>query len=100
MVEQIRAGKAQMDQLTGQIESRVAHEKILHDLGALTVALLDGEVCDWQRFWSSQCGEQLRRLLPQRTQLGRGARFGHIDRHNSRHVRVLLIEAVWRLLRW
>jgi len=27
-------------------------------------------------------------------------RFGAIDRHGNKHVRVLLVEAVWRLLRW
>jgi transposase len=27
-------------------------------------------------------------------------RFGHIDRHGNAHVRVLLVEAVWRLLKW
>ena len=27
-------------------------------------------------------------------------RFGHIDRHGNKAVRVLLVEAVWRLLRW
>jgi transposase len=27
-------------------------------------------------------------------------RFGHIDRHGNKHVRVLLVEAVWRLLKW
>ena len=27
-------------------------------------------------------------------------RFGHIDRHGNKAVRVLLVEAVWRLLKW
>ncbi len=27
-------------------------------------------------------------------------RFGHIDRHGNKHLRVLLVEAVWRLLKW
>jgi hypothetical protein len=27
-------------------------------------------------------------------------RFGHIDRHGNSNVRILLVEAVWRLLRW
>ena len=26
--------------------------------------------------------------------------FGSIDRHGNKHLRVLLVEAVWRLLRW
>ena len=27
-------------------------------------------------------------------------RFGAIDRHGNKHIRTLLVEAVWRLLRW
>src|SRR5206468_13080043 len=27
-------------------------------------------------------------------------RFGAIDRHGNKHLRVLLVEAVWRLLKW
>jgi transposase len=50
VVAQIRACKIQMDQLTEQIQSLVAEEKIPKGLGALTVSLLDGEVCDWKRF--------------------------------------------------
>ena len=26
--------------------------------------------------------------------------FGHIDRHGNKHMRVLLVEAVWRLLKY
>jgi transposase len=50
VVAQIRACQAQMDQLTAEIEARVSQEKIPKGLGALTVSLLDGEVCDWKRF--------------------------------------------------
>src|SRR6058998_707925 len=50
VVQQIRALKGQLDELTGQIEALVVSEKIPHGLGPLTVSLLDGEVCDWNRF--------------------------------------------------
>jgi transposase len=50
VVAQIRACKTQLDLLTAQIESRVAQEKLPKGLGALTLSLLDGEVCDWNRF--------------------------------------------------
>ncbi len=48
----------------------------------------------------TQSGGQLHWLLSQRTQLRRVQRFGAIDRHGNKHLRVLLVEAVWRLLRW
>jgi transposase len=50
VVEQIRAAKAQLDRLTREIEALVRQEKIPVGLGALTVSLVEGEVCDWKRF--------------------------------------------------
>ena len=50
LVKQIRATKAQLDRLTKEIEALVAEEKIPVGLGALTVSLIDGEVCNWTRF--------------------------------------------------
>ncbi len=98
--EQIRACKAQMDYLTTQLEAGVAHEKIPHGLGALTVALLDGEVCDWKRFEHRKAVGSYTGCCPSEYSSGGVQRFGHIDRHGNGQVRVLLVEAVWRLLRW
>lgn len=100
VVAQIRACKAQMDQLTVQIQSRVAHEKIPHGLGALTVALLDGEVCDWHRFRHRKAVGSYTGCCPSEHSSGGVQRFGAIDRHGNGTVRTLLVEAVWRLLRW
>src|SRR5687767_12776501 len=50
VVAQIRACQKQMAELTAQIQARVSGEKLPKGLGALTVSLLDGEVCDWKRF--------------------------------------------------
>src|SRR6266550_6925512 len=50
LVAQIRTTKAQLDRLTGEIEALVEQEKIPVGLGALTVSLIDGEVCNWTRF--------------------------------------------------
>jgi transposase len=100
VLTQIRACKHQMDQLTAQIQGRVAHEKIPHGLGALTVALLDGEVCDWKRFEHRKAIGSYTGCCPSEHSSGGVQRFGHIDRHGNKHVRVLLVEAVWRLLRW
>jgi len=46
VVQHIRSCKAELDRLTQELEALVAGEKLPHGLGALTVALLDGEVCD------------------------------------------------------
>jgi transposase len=100
VVQQIRAAKAQLDRFTEQIEGLVANERIPTGLGALTVSLLDGEVCDWQRFKQRKAIGSYTGCCPSEHSSGGVQRFGHIDRHGNKHVRVLLVEAVWRLLRW
>jgi transposase len=100
MVGQIRQVKEQIVQLTVQIQATVAREKIPVGLGALTVALLEGEVCDWQRFQGRKAVGSYTGCCPSEHSSGGVQRFGHIDRHGNKHVRTLLVEAVWRLLRW
>jgi transposase len=100
LVAQIRLVKKQLAQLTEQIEARVVAEKIPAGLGALTVALLDGEVCDWKRFKHRKAIGSYTGCCPSEHSSGGVQRFGHIDRHGNKHVRTLLVEAVWRLLRW
>jgi transposase len=100
VVQQIRAAKAHLDRLTAQIEARVAEENIPIGLGALTVSLLEGEVCDWNRFKHRKAVGSYTGCCPSEHSSGGVQRFGHIDRHGNKHVRMLLVEAVWRLLRW
>jgi transposase len=100
VVAQIRACQEQMKRLTSAIQARVAHEPLPKALGALTVGLLDGEVCDWRRFKGRKAIGSYTGCCPSEHSSGGVQRFGHIDRHGNKHVRVLLVEAVWRLLRW
>ena len=100
VVAQIRQVKEQLQRLTPQIEATVAAEKLPVGLGALTVALLEGEVCDWQRFKHRKAIGSYTGCCPSEHSSGGVQRFGHIDRHGNKHVRTLLVEAVWRLLRW
>src|SRR6266436_10447792 len=100
VVEQIRAAKGHLERLSEQIEALVAEEKIPTGLGALTVSLIDGEVCDWRRFAQRKAVGSYTGCCPSEYSSGGVQRFGAIDRHGNKHVRVLLVEAVWRLLRW
>jgi transposase len=100
VVEQIRHCKAHMDQLTAQIEARVEQEDIPVGLGALTVSLVEGEVCDWKRFKDRKAIGSYTGCCPSEHSSGGKQRFGSIDRHGNKHVRTLLVEAVWRLLKW
>ena len=100
IVEQIRAVKKQLDRLTGQIEALVVEQNIPVGLGALTVSLLEGEVCDWRRFINRKAVGSYTGCCPSEHSSGGIQRFGSIDRHGNKHVRTLLVEAVWRLLKW
>ncbi|MGH9580542.1 MAG: IS110 family transposase [Terriglobales bacterium] len=100
VVAQIRAAKAVIAQLTERIEATVPAAEIPTGLGALTVALVEGEVCDWHRFRGRKAVGSYTGCCPSEHSSGGVQRFGHIDRHGNAHVRVLLVEAVWRLLKW
>ena len=100
IVTQIRQVKAQLSKLTAQIQATVAQEKLPVGLGALTLALLDGEVCDWGRFKHRKAPARYTGCCPSEHSSGGVQRFGHIDRHGNKHVRRLLVEAVWRFLKW
>jgi transposase len=100
VVEQIRAAKAQLDRLSQEIEALVGQEKIPAGLGTLTVSLIEGEVCDWRRFSHRKAVGSYTGCCPSEHSSGGVQHFGAIDRHGNKHLRVLLVEAVWRLLRW
>ena len=68
--------------------------------GALTLSLIDGEVCQWERFAHPKAVASYTGCCPSEHSSGPIQRFGAIDRHGNKHLRVLLVEAVWRLLKW
>ena len=100
VVEQIRAAKGQLERLTREIEALVREEKIPVGLGALSISLIEGEVCEWKRFKHRKAVGSYTGCCPSEHSSGGVQRFGAIDRHGNKHVRTLLVEAVWRLLRW
>lgn len=100
VVAQIRSAKAQLNRLSEQIEALVQKEQIPTGLGALTVSLMDAEVCDWRRFTQRKAVASYTGCCPSEHSSGPIQRFGAIDRHGNKHLRVLLVEAVWRLLKW
>jgi transposase len=100
IVTQIRACRAQLVKLSAALEARVAEQMIPTGLGSLTLALLDGEVCNWHRFKHRKAIGSYTGCCPSEYSTGGVQRFGPIDRQGNKHVRVLLVEAVWRLLKW
>jgi transposase len=69
-------------------------------VGALTWVLLLREVCDWGRFQNRRQVSSYTGLCPGVQQSGGRKRDGGINRHGNPRVRALLLELVWRLVRW
>ena len=97
---QIVSAKTQLERLGQQIESLVTEATLPKGLGRLTLSLLDGEVCDWHRFKHRKAPGSYTGCCPSEHTSGPNVRQGSIDRHGNKHVRVLLVETVWRLLRY
>lgn len=69
-------------------------------IGALTWVLLAREVRDWTRFKNRRQVSSYTGLCPGVQQSGERKRDGSINRYGNPRVRALLIELVWRLVRW
>ena len=100
LVEQIRLCQQHLQRLSAEIQALVAHEKLPLGLGALTMSLADGEVCDWHRFKHRKAPASYTGCCPSEHSSGGVQRTGSIDRHGNKLLRLLLIEAVWRLLKY
>jgi transposase len=92
--------QGQIDALTRQLQQSVLGEHLPKGLGALTMAVLDGEVCSWDRFKNRKAPGSYTGCCPSEHSSGPTQRYGNIDRHGNARVRRQLVEAVWRLLRY
>ncbi len=92
--------EAQLAELETELLARVKAEVAPKGLGGLTLATLDGEVCDWQRFSNRKQVGSYTGCCPGEHSSGYKRRVGGIDRLGNGRVRALLVEAVWRFLQW
>ena len=69
-------------------------------VGALTWVLLAREICNWQRFKNRREVSSYTGLCPGIRQSGGRRQDGCINRYGNPRIRALLIELVWRLVRW
>jgi transposase len=69
-------------------------------LGLLTWLILDHEVMDWQRFTNRRQPGKFCGLIPSESSTGQSVRYGSITKVGNPRIRRLLIEAVWRLVRY
>jgi len=104
LLEQLRqlisALETQLHQLEKELIARVKDQPRPKGLGQLTLASLDGEVCDWGRFSNRKQIGSYTGCCPGEHSSGGKRRIGSIDRLGNGRVRTLLVEAVWRFLLW
>jgi transposase len=92
--------EAQLELLEAELIARVQEQVLPKGLGEITVVTLDGEVCDWGRFHNRKQIGSYTGCCPGEHSSGGKRRLGSIDRMGNGRVRRLLVEAVWRFLRW
>lgn len=92
--------EAQLAALETELKARVQEQAIPKGLGEITLVSLDGEVCDWHRFNNRKQIGSYTGCCPGEHSSGGKQLMGSIDRMGNGRVRSLLVEAVWRLLRW
>jgi transposase len=98
--ELILALEAQRQKLEAELVARVHEQERPKGLGELTLVSLDGEVCDWHRFYNRKQIGSYTGCCPGEHSSGGKRRVGGIDRMGNGRVRTLLVEAVWRFLVW
>jgi transposase len=90
---------AQVQALTRQLE-QAAPPGLPCGLGPMTWEVLSREVGDWHRFGNRRQVASYTGLCPREHSSGASRQQGSITRHGNPRLRHLLIEAVWRLLRY
>ena len=85
---------------TARVEALSAGQPQPKGLGALTAALLDGEILDWHRFQNRRQVGSYTGLCPSEASTGTRRRQGAVSKCGNPRVRHHLVEAIWRLLQW
>ena len=92
--------EAQVAALLAELALRVAGQARPKGLGELSLVTLDAEICDWKRFYNRKQVGSYTGCCPGEHSSGGKRQVGGIDRMGNGRVRALLVEAVWRFLRW
>lgn len=92
--------EAQLETLEAELVARVQEQVLPKGLGEITAVSLDSEMCDWERFANRKQIGSYTGCCPGEHSSGGKRRLGSIDRMGNGRVRTLLVEAVWRFLRW
>jgi transposase len=92
--------EAQVTVLLAELTLRVAEGPRPKGLGELSLATVDAEMCDWNRFHNRKQVGSYTGCCPGEHSSGGKRLVGGIDRMGNGRIRCLLVEAVWRFLKW
>jgi transposase len=92
--------EAQVTVLLAELALRVAGQARPKGLGELSLVTLDAEICDWKRFSNRKQVGSYTGCCPGEHSSGDKRQVGGIDRMGNGRVRTMLVEAVWRFLKW
>lgn len=98
--EIILAIEVQVTALLAELALRGGDAPRPKGLGDLTLATLDAEMCDWNRFHNRKQVGSYTGCCPGEHSSGGKRLVGSIDRMGNGRIRCLLVEAVWRFLQW
>ena len=90
----------QLKELTVEVKSAVRGQPRPKAIGELSLATLDNEMCSWYRFYNRKQVGSYTGCCPGEHSSGNKRRMGSIDRIGNGRVRALLVEAVWRFVKW
>ena len=96
----ILALEEQLRSLDQQIHAKIRNQPRPKGFGVLSLVTLDGEVCDWFRFYNRKQIGSYTGCCPGEHSSGGHRRVGCIDRMGNGRLRAILVEAVWRFLKW
>jgi transposase len=91
---------AELAELDKKVAGQVAGESLPKGLGALTAALLEAEIMDWNRFSNRRQVGSFTGLCPSEYSSGARRKQGAVNKHGNPHIRYHLVEAIWRLEKW
>ena len=88
------------EQLTEAIQEAGRKGKIPKGVGPLSFEVLRREVGDWSRFNNRRQVSSYTGLCPREHSSGGKRRGGSVNKSGNPRVRAMLVEMVWRMIRW
>ena len=92
--------EAEEKELTEAIEEAGRQAKIPKGVGPLSFEVLRREIGDWSRFNNRREVSSYTGLCPREHSSGGKRRSGSIKKSGNPRVRAMLVEMVWRMMRW